>query len=226
MGQPEAGFCLSTSSLPGSHLAIGAINRSLYRLPHLNILALTSAIINRMPKYIAFLRAINVGGHTVKMDSLRGLFEEMGFTRVETIIASGNVLFDATNLDSQSIEKQIQASLQKALGYPVPAFVRSLPELAEIAHSKPFPDVELDMPGNQIYIGFLANQAGLEAQQKVRAHATADDDFYFQGREMFWLRRKKISESKFFGPQLEKALGMETTLRNSTTVKKIAEKYT
>lgn len=179
-----------------------------------------------MSKYIAFLRAINVGGHTVKMDSLRSLFEEMGFAQVETIIASGNVIFDAAQTDSQSLEKQIQASLQKALGYAVPAFVRSMPELAEIADSTPFPEAELDAPGNQVYIAFLANRPALEAQQKVRAHATAEDDFYFQGREMYWLRRKKISESKFFGPQLEKALGMETTLRNRTTVKKIAEKYT
>jgi len=31
-------------------------------------------------KRIAFLRAINVGGHTVKMDHLRGLFEALGFS--------------------------------------------------------------------------------------------------------------------------------------------------
>ncbi len=45
-----------------------------------------------MPKYIAFLRAINVGGHTVKMDYLRVLFETLGFSDVETFIASGNVI--------------------------------------------------------------------------------------------------------------------------------------
>ena len=45
-----------------------------------------------MPKYVALLRAINVGGHTVKMDRLRRLFEELGFKNVETFIASGNVI--------------------------------------------------------------------------------------------------------------------------------------
>ena len=47
-----------------------------------------------MPKYIAFLRAINVGGHIVKMDQLRKLFEELQFEHVEKFIASGNVIFD------------------------------------------------------------------------------------------------------------------------------------
>jgi uncharacterized protein (DUF1697 family) len=46
-----------------------------------------------MPKYVAFLRAINVGGHTVKMDHLRRLFEALGFTNVETFIASSDVVF-------------------------------------------------------------------------------------------------------------------------------------
>jgi uncharacterized protein (DUF1697 family) len=47
-----------------------------------------------MNKHIAFLRAINVGGHTVKMDTLRQLFESLGFTNVETFLASGNVIFE------------------------------------------------------------------------------------------------------------------------------------
>ena len=48
-----------------------------------------------MTRYVAFLRAINVGGHVVKMEALRKLFESMGFQRVETYIASGNVIFDS-----------------------------------------------------------------------------------------------------------------------------------
>jgi len=46
-------------------------------------------------RYVALLRAINVGGHVVKMDVLRKHFTKLGFTNVETFIASGNVLFDA-----------------------------------------------------------------------------------------------------------------------------------
>ena len=46
-----------------------------------------------MPRHIAFLSAINVGGHTVKMDLLCRLFEELGLKDVETFIASGNVIF-------------------------------------------------------------------------------------------------------------------------------------
>jgi uncharacterized protein (DUF1697 family) len=57
-----------------------------------------------MPKYVAFLRAINVGGHTVKMDHLRRLFEALEFDNVETFIASGNVIFDSASKSTKAFE--------------------------------------------------------------------------------------------------------------------------
>src|ERR1700730_6560978 len=107
-----------------------------------------------MPKYVAFLRAINVGGHTVKMDHLRGLFEAIGFANVETFIASGNVIFDAKSRNTLALERKIEKHLQETLGYKVATFVRATTELAEVAAYKPFDDSELAADGNVVYIGF------------------------------------------------------------------------
>ena len=85
-----------------------------------------------MQRYIAFLRAINVGGHTVKMDALRVLFESLGFINVETFIASGNVLFETPDGDPQEMETKIEACLRSALGYEVATFIRTRAELAAI----------------------------------------------------------------------------------------------
>ena len=62
-----------------------------------------------MPRYVAFLRAINVGGHTVKMDQLRRLFERLGFSKVETFIASGNVIFESASRSAKALEKNTEA---------------------------------------------------------------------------------------------------------------------
>jgi uncharacterized protein (DUF1697 family) len=70
-----------------------------------------------MPKYVAFLRAINVGGHTVKMDYLRHLFETLGLSNVETFIASGNVIFDSPSRNTKTLEKKIERHLLEKLGY-------------------------------------------------------------------------------------------------------------
>jgi uncharacterized protein (DUF1697 family) len=178
-----------------------------------------------MPKYVAFLRAINVGGHVVKMGHLRGLFESLGLSNVETFINSGNVIFDSPSRSASALEKQVEGHLLQALGYEVATFIRSTAETAAIAVYRPFSDEELEAEGNILYIGFLGNLPSDEAKQRLLSFPTEVDDFHFSKRELYWLCRTKFSDSKFSGTRLEKLLGMKTTLRNSNTVKRIGSKY-
>lgn len=178
-----------------------------------------------MPKYAAFLRAINVGGHVVKMDQLRTLFEGLGFSNVETFIASGNVIFDASARNTRSLERKIEKHLQDDLGYPVATFIRAIADLRAIIDYKPFDKSELEAEGNVLYVGFLAEQPSDAVTKKLRSCATDFDLFQVFGREVYWLLRTKFSESQFSGARLEKTLGMSTTLRNINTIKRIAAKY-
>ena len=179
-----------------------------------------------MPKYVALLRAINVGGHIVKMDYLRSLFEALGFANVETFIASGNVIFDSKSGNPKTLEGKIEKHLQETLGYEVKTFVRVINELKAVAAYKPFSDSELNKQYHALYIGFVANSPGDQAQQKLLAYCSEIDDLHVQGREIYWLcRAKMMSDSKFSGAVLEKILGMPATFRNSTTIRKIAAKY-
>jgi uncharacterized protein (DUF1697 family) len=175
-----------------------------------------------MPKYIAFLRAINVGGRTVKMDHLRRLFESLGLSRVETFIASGNVSFESTSRSADRLAAAIEKGLQDALGYGVATFLRSPAELTAIARHKPFDDSELSAEGNMLYVAFVAAAPGAGATQKLQACATAVDAFHVHDRQIYWLRRSTAGESAFSGARLEKILGVPATLRNLTTVRKIA----
>jgi uncharacterized protein (DUF1697 family) len=178
-----------------------------------------------MQKYAAFLRAINLGGHTVKMDELRRLFEGMGFSHVETFIASGNVIFETASTNSSELERRIEESLKANLGYGVATFLRKIAELVEIAHSTPFDDPGLADGTSTLYIAFLANPPGDAAVQNLVALASPVNLFQADTREIYWLCRTRFSDSGISGAQLEKALGMPVTIRNSSTVKKIAEKY-
>lgn len=177
-----------------------------------------------MPRYIAFLRAINVGGHTTKMDYLRKLFESLGFSNVETFIASGNVIFESPSNNTQALEKKIESRLHKALGYKVAAFIRTGAELAAIANYKPFRQTDLDR-AVAFNIAFLAAKPDDNSKRKLMALRTEIDDLHVHGREIYWLCRKKQSESTFSNAVLEKALGTQSTLRGANTVKKMAEKY-
>ena len=174
-----------------------------------------------MSKYFAFLRAINVGGHTIKMDALRILFEECGCTMVETFIASGNVIFETDSENSEELTRIIEAHLLSELGYGVAVFLRTPEELKGILSHKPFAD-----PGSaSIYIAFLSTTPDGKAVEKLSAFNTADNQFHIHGREVHWLCRTRFSDSVFSGAQLEKTMGMPATIRNSTTLQKMIIKY-
>ena len=179
----------------------------------------------RTTRLIAFLRAINVGGHNVKMDRLRELFESLGLSNAETFIASGNVIFDSPARNAQTLEKEIGSHLRESLGYEVATFIRSASKLADIAHYEPFTASELDEEGNSLYIAFLPAPPDGEAQQRLLAFRNEIDDFHVHGCEVYWLCRKKMSESAFSGALLEKTIGMPATMRNATTVKRLVAKY-
>jgi uncharacterized protein (DUF1697 family) len=177
-----------------------------------------------MPRLIAFLRAINVGGHTVKMDHLRQLFESLGFSNVETFIASGNVVFETTSKRTATLEKTIAAGLREALGYEVATFIRTEAELARIANHTPFRQSDLKA-AVALNIAFLAETLDNPSKQKLMALRTPIDDFAVHDREIYWLCRKKQSESTFSNAVLEKTLGKPATLRGANTVKQMAAKY-
>lgn len=177
-----------------------------------------------MPRYIAFLRAINVGGHTVKMDVLRAHFEALGFANVETFIASGNVIFETPAKLTRVLEKKIEDRLRAALGYEVATFLRTEAELSAIAQYQPFAPALLQA-AQALNVAFLAEALDAAAQQKVLALKTGIDEFHVNGREVYWLCKRKQSESKFSNVVLEKTVGRSATFRGMNTIQKMAAKY-
>lgn len=175
-------------------------------------------------RYAAFLRAINVGGHVVKMDRLRTLFETAGFSDVETFIASGNVVFESSRKNTADLERAIEAHLKKALGYPVKTFLRSTPELSAIVDLEPFGRAALEPP-DSIFVGFLRSATGKDARRQIASLSNDVDTLAADGREIYWRARKGFAESTISYAVVEKLLRTEATFRNMNTVRRMAARY-
>jgi uncharacterized protein (DUF1697 family) len=174
-----------------------------------------------MNKYIAFLRAINVGGNTiVKMDELRKLFESLGLVNVQTYIQTGNVIFDSDEKDSSALERQIERQLEKGLGKKIQLFVRTMREVESIAKQPPFNPEE----NETLHIVFLKSKPEKKSEQALIAFKSDVDDFTIKGREVYNLRYDRDA-SIFSNNFIEKTLGISGTTRNLTTIQKIVEKY-
>jgi uncharacterized protein (DUF1697 family) len=87
-------------------------------------------------RYAAFLRGVNLGKRTVKSADLKAAFEAMGFTDVKTLLASGNVLFDATS--GKGLKAKIEAGLKGRFGFEIGTVLRSIDELKAMVKADPF----------------------------------------------------------------------------------------
>jgi uncharacterized protein (DUF1697 family) len=177
-----------------------------------------------MQRYIALLGGINVGGHRVKMDALRQLFEALGFDHVSTFIASGNVIFESTVDDTALMKTRIEQQLKESLGYPVPTFIRSAAEMASVAGYVAFPKLASETRFYILSVLFFNEALPGDLQQKLAGFQTPADEFHVHQREIYWLCYNKTSESLVDWPRLNKAVSMPpATTRNITTVRKLAE---
>ncbi len=88
--------------------------------------------------YIAFLRGINIGGHTVKMEQLREMFGMLDLGNPQTYIQSGNVFFSTARTDRACVQQEIEQHLAQSLGYAVPVFLRTREELSQTIAVAPF----------------------------------------------------------------------------------------
>ena len=172
-----------------------------------------------LQRYVAFLRAINVGGRFVKMEVLRAEFEALRFRDVATFIASGNVLFSAPSGDASALEQRIERRLEKSLGYEVATFLRTPGELGALVQDEPYPE---RAESDTLWIGFVRSPVSAGVRTALRALGSDVEEVDARGREVFWLRRGVEMAALRTGAKIDRALAAPVTFRNVTTVRKLA----
>jgi uncharacterized protein (DUF1697 family) len=164
-----------------------------------------------MSVFVAFLRAVNVGGTgKLPMATLRSLSEGAGFTNVTTYIQSGNVVFE-----SRLPEPKVKAALEKALaaemGKACTVMIRSGPELATVIARNPFPSAL----ANQLLVVFLDEAPTASALAAVRIPGR--EQLRLDGRELYIHFPDGMGKSKLRVPFAATGTG-----RNLNTVVKLA----
>ena len=111
-----------------------------------------------MIEYFAFLRGINVGGkNSIKMEDLRQIFEDCGFSNVRSYIQSGNIIFSYKKAEIHSLGKKIEEKIFKSAGLNIPVFLRIREQLEEMVKLNPFNEA-LPIENSKQYVAFLSAQ--------------------------------------------------------------------
>src|SRR6266498_4523744 len=110
-----------------------------------------------MTQYVALLRGIAPLNPNMHNEKLRGVFEALGFQNVQTVISSGNVLFETKTENVKTLENAIEKALLEKLGFTSTTIVLNKDKLQEIADQNPFIEEE---PSQKTYliVTFLKNK--------------------------------------------------------------------
>lgn len=120
-----------------------------------------------MKRYAAFLRGVMP--QNARMAELARAFERAGFTEVKTVLASGNVVFNARAMSATTIEREAEAAMQEHLGRVFTAFVRPVDSLRELIASDPYQPYRLK-PGSKRIVCFLREQPKADLDLPVELH--------------------------------------------------------
>ena len=172
-----------------------------------------------MTRHVAFLRGVNLGKRTVKSGELKAAFETMGFANVKTLLASGNVLFDAKT--SSGLQGKIEAGLKTQFGFAVGTVLRTVDALKALVASDPFGG-RVEDDGQKLYVMLFAE----DLPKTLALTGVAGDYDVFVGgpREVYLVGYRKPDGTYSAGGLLavEKQLpkGMLVTTRNWNTILK------
>ena len=175
-----------------------------------------------MVNYAAFLRGINVGGHKpVPMQKLKKAFESLRFKNVRTLLASGNVVFEAPLTNTTTLEQKIEDKLKKTFGHEIGVLIRSMEELKRLSESQPFKGIDVT-PQTRLYVTFLSEKS--KSSLKI-PYASPDKGFRIlrvSAREVCSvLTLSPNSRSIDLMDVLEKEFGRKVTTRNWNTIVRI-----
>jgi uncharacterized protein (DUF1697 family) len=166
-------------------------------------------------RYVALLRAVNVGGTgKLAMSELRALCEQLGFTDVATYIQSGNVVF-SSGLSEQAVKGALAGALEQHMGQPVGVLVRTPDELAAVLDGNPFPHAD---PARVIVLFLDAAPDALGMTLVAEAPTPGGEQLKLVGRELF------VHYPEGQGPsKLKVPFAREGTGRNLNTVRKLLD---
>jgi uncharacterized protein (DUF1697 family) len=173
-------------------------------------------------RYVAILRAINLGSHNrISMKDLQKLFDDLGHTDVTTYVQSGNVVFSASSASAAKVTAGIEGAIKKELGLDVTVLVRKKGELAKVVKANPFLRERKDEA--TLHVTFLATAPDAAHRRAVEGFDAGADEFHVTQREVYLWCPNGYGRSKLNNAFWEKKLAVPATTRNWKTTKALLD---
>jgi uncharacterized protein (DUF1697 family) len=170
---------------------------------------------------IALLRAVNVGGRSLKMADLVTLAGDMGFEAPRTLLQSGNLVFETAEAPDAGLERRLEAEAAARFGYQIDFIVRSAAEWRALIARNPFGDAARDDPSHLLVMP-LKTAPPDSAIEALRAAIRGREQAALFDRAVYLVYPDGIGPSKLTTQVIERRLETRGTARNWNTALKLA----
>jgi uncharacterized protein (DUF1697 family) len=175
-----------------------------------------------MTTHIALLQAVNVGGtKSVSMSKLRDVLTNLGFGQVQSLLQSGNLVFQSSGQTPDGLEQLLEAELHRRLGVRTVFFVRTARQWQAIVAGNPFKD-EADRDPSHLVLMLLKSPPTSTRVVALRAAITGPERVHGGGRHAYLTYPEGIGRSRVTNALIERRLETPGTGRNWNTVLKLA----
>lgn len=171
-----------------------------------------------MPTFISLLRGINVGGNKrVPMADLKRLYESLGFTQVQTLLQSGNAVFQTDQTDPAALTREIEVGIQRVFGFESRIILRTPEQWRALIDGHPFSADQIAEPA-QILVFSLAASPHPDGIPVVIEGVKPPEEVHIRGQEVYLFFGEGMGRSKLSTAWIEKQLRTVGTGRNWNTV--------
>jgi uncharacterized protein (DUF1697 family) len=173
--------------------------------------------------YVALLRGINVGGNKkVPMADLKKIMEKAGYKNVRTLLATGNVIFEAGKTSIDDLTKKIAALLEKSFGFPIPVIMREQADIEKMIKADPFKKIKVT-PDTRLYVTFLPGKPKSKLSIPYAAPDGSVEIISVADNAVFTVLDLSKAGTVDGMAIIEKEFGKDVTTRNWNTVVKIGK---
>jgi len=176
-----------------------------------------------MATYIAFLRAVNVGGRFIKMVDLRTGLSDAGFGDVESHIQSGNLRFTSSLRSAAKVERAVEAALDELCGFTVRTIVRTPAQLSALASYGTGLPAPLDGEVRR-YVAFLKEDPDAEFLAMMNGWDVVGERALVNGRELYLWLAHPSHQAKLTNARIERR-GVVATTRDWKVVSALGETW-
>jgi uncharacterized protein (DUF1697 family) len=175
-----------------------------------------------MPVYISLLRGINVGANRkIAMDELRALYESLGMAGAQTLLQSGNVVFQSELTNRRALARQLEEGIEQRFGFRPAVLLRTSDEWRAVISRNPLSAVHAD-PSKRVVM-FLSDSPTQDAIDALVKGYTGPETIQVTGQEAYLYYPDGLGRSKLTNTFIERKLSVTGTARNWNTVTRLLD---